>query len=915
MDINDLERYGISKTIVEKLLKLGYRELTDIQKRAIEAGLFDKESLVVSAPTGTGKTFIGELAALIASTRKELGKTFFLVPLKALAEEKYEDFQNKYSDWGLKTAISTADRAEYDDELIEYDVIISTYEKLNVLLVRQPNLIRDIGLVVIDELQTLGDETRGLVIEILLTRLLMSRSNKLPQIIGLSATVPNAVELADWLEAKLVETTNREVELREGILYTGKSPINFLEKVLENGDFIYREFNTGNIGIESKLGINTIEKIAEISKNEQSIVFVDTQGNTQKVAERIANGLPSTVEADYLIDELDSEVESTPPTRALKKTLQNGVAFHHAGLLPTERRIIEDGFEKGNIRVICATTTLGAGVNTPAKNVVLLSQKTRDGKSILTREYKNMSGRAGRIRTKDDFGRSVLFAESEKEVEMLWKEYVIAQPERVESQVPKHQRLGCAILGLFASKVCSNTDELTSFLIMSFLGHTYYKGSAEDFQKYFIESIEKELKDLMRNGFLETDDGKIIVTELGIVCAEELLFPDTISLFYNILKESESKLKRKIDPNSWIDGIIHLCCCSPDASLLWEPRSTPEIEELKAIWELNKTSYLYKPRYEIDFLKSLRTTRMLRRWIEGLPLGELAAYAPQGTIKRTAENISWILRGLTRVSGKPLFDFSEELHSLIETLSERVYYGVKVDALPIMRLKIPAIHRNRASRLAESGFRTIDDLIQTSMSDLMSVDGFDEKLSLRIKEHVEKFIDDEMTRHKEQQMRRAIQLGRNSSIIEQLYTVKGGAFERFCIDIMKDEFGLNALYIGDADQHEPDGLVRTDEGNIVIECKRKEKGNVTAREAEEILGKGAKHEPIAYVTIGFPDFVEEAKTNVQNTKITLMKVSIIGEMLLQFLEGKIKQDDIIKLLSSGTYIRGLYKTGVRERIK
>ena len=258
MKIEELEKYGISNSIIEKLLELGYQELTDIQKKAIEVGLFEKKSLVVSAPTGTGKTFIGELAALTASTRKELGKTFFLVPLKAIAEEKFEDFTEKYTDWGLTVAISTADRREFDYDLTEYDVIISTYEKLNALLVRRPDLIKNIGLVVVDEIQNVGDASRGLMIEILLTRVLLSRVNNLPQIIGLSATIPNAKEVSSWLKAELVETTTRDVDLYEGILYTGENSIKFLEKDIGPGDFIFKKYNTGKIGIEKKLDINSI---------------------------------------------------------------------------------------------------------------------------------------------------------------------------------------------------------------------------------------------------------------------------------------------------------------------------------------------------------------------------------------------------------------------------------------------------------------------------------------------------------------------------------------------------------------------------------------------------------------------------------------------------------------------------------
>jgi len=911
----ELEKFGIGRSVIDKLIELGYDELTEVQRLAIESGLFENRSILVSAPTNTGKTFIGELAILVASTRKVAPKSFFLVPLKALAEEKFEDFQTKYAKWGLRIAISTHDRTEFDDELAEYDVVIATYEKFNALLIRRPALLGEVGLVIIDELQNLGDESRGLQIEALLTTLLISPNR--PQIIGLSATIPNASDMANWLEATLVETNKRDVELREGILFIGKDPISFLGNHLENGDFIYREFNTEKIGVEQKLNINTVAQISELSKSEQSLIFVDTQRNAENIALKVASGLPATSETNAFIEELDSRVEATPSTRILKRTLQNGVAFHHAGLLPEERGIIEDGFRNGQIRVVCATTTLGAGVNTPAKNVALLSHQTYDKRNILTRDYKNMVGRAGRFRAKDNFGRSVLFAGSEKEIEMLWKEYVIAKPEPVKSQIPSGRRLDCSMLGLLTSGVCSTIEELMSFLKKTFYGYIFYKKATKDIQEQFDTAIRQVIFKLKKNGFIEVKNDKVSVTELGRRCAEELLSPDTILLFYETLRRFEDSIKQTKEFDKLAEGFIHLSCCSPDAtpSLLFSPRSVPEIEELQAIWKVSRDSFFYEPNQDL-FLKSLRTTRMLMRWIDGVLFSELYGYAPHGIIKRDAENISWILKGLSRLTEKPLFDFGTEFQEFIRILADRVYYGVPSDAVPIMKLRIPAVHRNRAIRLAKAGFKTIDDLINASIGQLISVNGIGEKLALRIKEYVENFIEDNVTRSRQRQLRMAQQLGKSSVIIEQLYQTKDDVFSRVCIELLKTHIGLDAIFIGDAGEHEVDGLVTTPEGKIAIEGKRKkEKGNVSAKEAEEVLGKGARHNPIANVTIGYPDFVEEAKRNAPHAKITLIKVSVLGEILIKFWEGKLSKEDVLGIMKSGKYISSLSGYERENRLK
>ncbi len=903
MRVEDLEKYGVLKSVVKKLFDLGYQELTEVQRVAVETGIFDGKNILASAPTNTGKTFIGELAALVASIRKSARRSFFLVPLKAIADEKYEDFVNKYSDFGLKVAISTRDRTEFDDDLLSYDLIIATYEKLNALIIRRPKIIQDIGLVVVDEIQNISDVSRGTTLEVLTTRLISSPNQ--PQIIGLSATIPNAKDVAGWLNAILVQTTKRDIELHEGILYTGSNEVSMNGHSLNDGDFIYREFNSGNVKLESGLKLNTLDKIAEVSKNEQILVFTQTQPAAERTARTIAGGLPAVSNTVKLIEELDSRVESTPSTRTLKETLLNGVAFHHAGLLPEERRIIEDGFREGVIRVICSTTTLGAGVNTPAKTVVILSHQTYDGRNISTRDYKNMAGRAGRIRTKDNFGRSILLAENEKELQMLWKEYVTAQPEVVQSKLASGNRLPSSIIGLVASNFCNTKDDLINFIKMSLFGYVNYQKSAEDFHKQFDKMIDTQIIELQKLGLIDIRSDKIIATELGRRCAEELLSPSSVVLFSTIMKNNEGKIKTKY--KEIVNGIIHLACCGDDAqsALLFSPKPAEE-EELQAFWQVNPGLFLFEPTERDLFIKSLRTSRMLMRWIDGVPFNELRIYGPHGIIKRNAETISWILKGLARVIEKPVLDLGEQFQQFLLDLADRVFYGVPTEAVEIMKLKIPAVHRNRAIALAQAGFTTLDDLINASILDLEKVNGIGDKLAIRIKKHVENYIDNEIQRSLQSQLRRVKELGRDGSLIERLYKEKDDSFTKVCIEIFKT-VGLNAVFIGDAGLHKVDVLITTDEGNIVLEGRRKQKGSVSAIEAEEVLGKGAPHNPIAHVTLGYPYFSGEAIKNTVNTKITLLKASVVGEILVNFWAGNISKDEIISILKSGKYVTDIFK--------
>jgi hypothetical protein len=144
-------------------------------------------------------------------------------------------------------------------------------------------------------------------------------------------------------------------------------------------------------------------------------------------------------------------------------------------------------------------------------------------------------------------------------------------------------------------------------------------------------------------------------------------------------------------------------------------------------------------------------------------------------------------------------------------------------------------------------------------------------------------------------------LKKSSDLIDGLYNLHGDDLSKHISLVLKNEFKLDAEFIGTDRQHEPDILVRTQDGNIVIEVKRREKGKVSALEAEEIFGKGAKYKPIAHVTIGYPDFVDVAKENAINAKLTLIDVTIIGELLVSFWQEKISSNDLIYVMRLGRY--------------
>lgn len=207
----------IPDEVYKVLEKRGIIDLRPCQIKAIEAGLFKRKNLLICTPTASGKTLVAELAAL-ESIIKGGGKAIYIVPLKALANEKFKSFKEDFGHL-VRVALSIGDLDEKDPYLANFDLIVCTSEKLDSLLRHRAEWLNQVKTVIIDEIHLLNDVSRGPTLEVIIT--LMRKQIKDLQIVGLSATIGNPSELAEWLRAELVLDTWRPVELREGIFREG----------------------------------------------------------------------------------------------------------------------------------------------------------------------------------------------------------------------------------------------------------------------------------------------------------------------------------------------------------------------------------------------------------------------------------------------------------------------------------------------------------------------------------------------------------------------------------------------------------------------------------------------------------------------------------------------------------------------
>jgi len=216
MEISELKD-KIPSRVFQRLEKRGFSSLRPSQVKSIKAGLFSDKNLLVCTPTASGKTLVAELAALNGIDH-DLGKAVYVVPLKALASEKYKAFRKDYPD--IKIGMSTGDLDSSDSRLEKYDWIILTSEKLDSLLRHHTPWIKQVKTIVFDEIHLLNDHSRGPTVEVVIT--MLRRLLPKMQLIGLSATIGNPEELSRWLNAELVQDSWRPVTLHKAVYVDGQ---------------------------------------------------------------------------------------------------------------------------------------------------------------------------------------------------------------------------------------------------------------------------------------------------------------------------------------------------------------------------------------------------------------------------------------------------------------------------------------------------------------------------------------------------------------------------------------------------------------------------------------------------------------------------------------------------------------------
>ena len=721
MKISDLPILEVAKQVV---IDSGVSELYPPQEEAVKAGALEGKNLVLASPTASGKTLVAELCALKHILEKN-GKVLYLTPLRALASEKYEDFKKystikKPSGRRISVGISTGDYDSNAPWLERHDIIITTNEKADSLLRHRTKWMDEISLVVADEVHLLNDSERGPTLEVVLARLM--QINPDAQLLALSATVKNAEEAAEWLKADSVTTEWRPVTLKEGVL--NQNEIQF-----KDGGALKIEKHSADPA--TNLALHTI-KIGG-----QALIFASTRKSSVGLARKASTevdtllGKPLKRTLQRLAEEILTAGERTRISELLAELVAKGTAFHHAGQGGAHRRLIENAFREGKIKVLTATPTLAFGVNLPARMVIIHDYRRYEPGygfyPITVLEYKQMAGRAGRPKY-DKTGEAILIAKTEDERDYLMESYVLAQPERIWSKLAVERILRGHVLATIASDF-AHTEQG----IYDFFGKTFYAFQYDP--KAIKAVIVKILKFLYDEKMIEVSGDNVYATKFGRRVSE--LYIDPVSGV--MIRDALNTRAQLLTDLSYFQMIAH----TPDMFPRLRPYSN-EIDELALFVDQHRSEFMFPVPdswedhivYE-EFLTEAKTAWVLYAWIEEATEDQMIEQfrVQPGDLYRTIESARWLLYASHELAR--LFGHKDMLNSL-NNVTERIEKGVKAELLPLVRLE--GIGRVRARTLHNAGLKTLDALKKTPMEQLTALPLIGPKLAKKIKDQVGGFI-------------------------------------------------------------------------------------------------------------------------------------------------------------------------------
>ncbi|XVE71071.1 hypothetical protein DITRI_Ditri10aG0120700 [Diplodiscus trichospermus] len=749
--------------------KRGIAELYPWQVDCLQVdGVLQRRNLVYCASTSAGKSFVAEILMI----RRVIftGKVALLVlPYVSICAEKAEHLEVLLEPLGKQV------RSYYGNQgggtlPKDTSVAVCTIEKANSLINRllEEGRLSEIGIIVIDELHMVGDQSRGYLLELLLTKLRYaagegmsesssgessgSSSGKADpahglQIVGMSATMPNVEAVADWLQAALYQTDFRPVPLEEFI----KVGNTIYDK---NLDIVRTTPKAVDLG--GKDPDHIVELCNEVVQEGHSVlIFCSTRKGCESTAKHVSKflkkfsvnvhgGNSEFVDITSAIDALRRCPAGLDPI--LEETLPSGVAYHHAGLTVEEREIIETCYRRGLVRVLTATSTLAAGVNLPARRVIF--RQPRIGRDFIDgTRYKQMAGRAGRTGI-DTKGESVLICKPEeiKRIKGLLNE---SCPPLQSCLSEDKNGMTHAILEVVAGGMVQTANDINRYVRCTLLNST------KPFQDV-VKSAQDSLRWLCHRKFLEwNDENKLYgTTPLGRAAFGSSLCPEESLIVLDDLSRAREGFVLASDLH-----LVYLVTpinvgVEPDWELYYE-----RFMELSALEQsvgyrvgvaepflmrmahgapIRKSNGLrdsmkkfhgkFENRLGISnnaTLSDEQTLRVCKRFYVALILSRLVQEAPVGEVCEAFRVAKGMVQALQENAGRfasMVSVFCErlgwhDLEGLVAKFQNRVSFGVRAEIVELTA--IPYVKGSRARALYKAGLRTPLAIAEASIPEIV----------------------------------------------------------------------------------------------------------------------------------------------------------------------------------------------------
>lgn len=893
LSVQEIAEEILPSAIRDGILKWGYTSLTPIQIMALDAGVAFGKGMFVSSPTSSGKTLVGEIACFASVLRGE--RAIYFVSHKALADQKYLDFQAKvstFTDREISVSISTGDR---DDGPSNSDILITTYEKgLALILANQISLTG--SSFVADEFQIVCEDGRGPGIEILAS---ITKRELAGQFVALSATLGNSAEMAEWLDVKLVESDHRDVQLFQEIWHpNGSKRLTFGRK--DVGDLVIDPPHPANI-------LQVVERNVSFQRT-PILVFTESRREAAELSASFSSSRQITIEGIQLRGELALFSEPTESSEQLQDNIQKKVVFHTADLSPQERQIVEKAFARGDIDVCFATSTLAAGVNFPFQTVIFpkltYAFGDRQGQLITKSDYRNMSGRAGRLGLHDK-GYAVLLPSNSREFSHCEE---IIRPEN-ESAVSKLVSLSMrrTVLALVSYQLIDSTESLRVFFENTFYWYQIRERSPERLDQV-INVAQQALEWLGNHGFADKIGDQFFVTQKGKAVARSGLTPETGLLFINEIVSRSNEIDEKFEqfiPSllHWVTSCPEFCGERPARFLpypgwIQQDRSTPYLRNYPTIKPVLPTeSRSNRTAFALCLFCEGEAERIIRRQT-GITSGQL---------HRLAVDAAWVLDGLKTIAQSPDIGTAQTFTNKLSMLARQVHWGAPAEALDILRIaqreNVPGFGRQRATSLLKAGITTFDGLLaygKDALSKLIGSDARSEALLAAVAN------DDAIPpeRLKDTHLALAQKLGVKDYVVA-MYDALGDEFEiaaRNFLNLIPEFHAVQ--YDSGKMQNASDIFLTFAERAAFIECKTTTRkiALIKKEEAFAVLQKSADVEQsVKRICLGKPQFDESAKIKAQSSQqITLTTNSTLIEGCLRCLSGEVSCEDLADwLLASG----------------